>query len=84
MTDEVNHNKHLHGKPNLNLQFESALTSTPIQKEVKTKTTTNTKRISPNKTVSEAKKVGGRRTPVKSNTQPRGHKRKREQHLQIA
>ena len=84
MTDETNHNKHLPGESNLNIQFESVLTSTPIQKEVKTKITTNTQRILPNKTVTEAKKVGGRRTPVKSNTQPRGHKRKREQHLQIA
>ena len=74
MTEEQNTNN---TAGELNVRFEGALTSTPIQREEELlQTKNNTKRISPNRTISEAKKVGNRRVSPKNNTVNRGQKRK--------
>ena len=52
----------------LNVRFDGALTSTPIQKEEVSQVKTNIIRISPNRSILEAKKIGSRRISPKSNT----------------
>ena len=65
MTEEQNTNNI---SSEINVRFEGALTSTPIQREELTQVKKNIIRISPSRSISEAKKVGSRRISPKSNT----------------
>ena len=65
MTEEQNTNN---TSSEINERFEGALTSTPIQKEELTQVKKNIIRISPSRSISEAKKVGSRRISPKTNT----------------
>ena len=59
MTAEQNNNQYI--PVELGVKFEEALTSTPIQREAISQKKVSTKRISPNRTISEAKKVRNKR-----------------------
>ena len=74
MTEEQNTNQYI--PVELSVKFEGALTGTPIQREEVPQKKTSIKRISPNRTISEAKKVGNKRISPKTNTLNRGQKRK--------
>ena len=65
MTEEQNTNNIA---SDLNVRFDGALTSTPIQKEEVSQVKSNIIRISPNRSILEAKKIGSRRISPKSNT----------------